>query len=356
VNILLETSRPYFDDALPLVSVVVVNFNGRESLLQCLLSVRKSVYSNFETVIVDNGSRDGSLDEVTRTFGDDPRIKMVRCNANLGLARARNLGVQVANGRIIAFLDNDAVPDARWLAEVVKVFTGDNTIGACQSKLLTMKDPTRFDCAGDYLTQFGFLLRRVEYGTADTGQFDTVQEIFSAKGASIIVRRDVLHQVDGFDPDYFMFVEETDLCWRIWLTGFRVLYIPNSVVYHRFGMTKDIAPSLSSFLVKYHGPKNYLATIVKNAGFSLGLRMIPLHLSIWTATIMVLLFKRRGREAVLVGRGLAWNILHLSSLQRKRQLVQHRIRRVSDSTIMSRIMRPMSIEYLLKRANDLSVW
>src|SRR5947209_12288604 len=133
---MVEIRAPYVDDALPLVSVVVVNFNGRESLLKCLMSVRKSDYPNFETVIVDNGSQDGSADEIVKSFGDDPRIKLVRCDTNLGLARARNIGAQVANGRFIAFLDNDAIPDARWLVEVVKVFTGDATIGACQSKLL----------------------------------------------------------------------------------------------------------------------------------------------------------------------------------------------------------------------------
>jgi len=346
----------HFDSALPMVSVVVVNFNGRESLLKCLSSIRKSTYSNIETIIVDNGSRDGSLDEVTKCFGDDPKIRLVRCSTNVGPARARNLGVQEAKGHLVAFLDNDAIPDTRWLVEVVKVFTSDSTVGACQSKLLTMKDPTRFDCAGDYLTPFGFLLQRVEYGIVDKGQFDTIEEIFSAKSASIIVRRDVLHEVEGFDADYFMFVEETDLCWRIWLRGFKVLYVPNSIVYHRFGMTKEIAPTLTSFLVKYHGPKNYLATIVKNAGFSLGLRMIPVHVSIWIATMALLFFKRRGVEAALVGRGLAWNIIHLSLLQRKRLLVQRRIRTVSDSRFLPRVMRPMSTEYLLKRARDLSVW
>jgi len=354
--VLVEIRETSPDGTRPMVSVVVVNFNGRESLLKCLLSITKSVYSNFETIVVDNGSNDGSLDEVVKCFGDGPRIKLVRCKTNVGPAQARNLGVQIAQGNFIAFLDNDTIPDDRWLDEVIKVFTSDATIGACQSKLLTMKDPTRFDCVGDYLTPFGFLLQRVDYGIVDRGQFDEVAEIFSAKSASIIVRRDVLSEVDGFDADYFMFVEETDLCWRIWLRGFKVLYVPNSIVYHKFGMTKQIAPSLSSFLVKYHGPKNYLATIVKNAGFSLGLRMIPVHLSIWTATMIFLLFKRRGTEAALVGRGLAWNLTHLSDLQRKRSIVQRRIRKVSDSGILPRIMRPMPIEYIFKRAHQLTVW
>jgi len=291
-----------------------------------------------------------------KCFGADPGLKLVRCQTNLGPARARNLGVQVSNGDLIAFLDNDTIPDTRWLAEFVKVFASDSTVGACQSKLLTMKDPSKFDCAGDYLTPLGFLLQRVQYGVMDRGQFDTLEEIFSAKSASIIVRRDVLREVGGFDADYFMFVEETDLCWRIWLRGFKILFVPNSIVYHRFGMTREIAPTLSSFLVKYHGPKNYLATIVKNAGLSLGLRMIPIHISIWMVTMVLLLIKRRAGEAALVGRGLAWNVTHFSTVQRKRRLVQRGVRRVPDSAILPRIMKPMPLEYLLKRAHDLSVW
>ncbi|OLD02511.1 MAG: hypothetical protein AUJ07_08560 [Crenarchaeota archaeon 13_1_40CM_3_53_5] len=356
VKTVSEVGALRLDNELPMVSVVIVNFNGRTSLLKCLESITKSVYSKFETIIVDNGSQDGSIDEVMRRFGDDPHIKLVRSEANVGPARARNLGVQVARGHLVAFLDNDTITDPRWLIEVVKVFSSDVTVGACQSKLLTMKDPRNLDCAGDYLTPFGFLLQRAEYGVMDTGQFDTIEEIFSAKSASIIVRRDVLYEVGGFDADYFMFVEETDLCWRIWLRGFKILFVPDSIVYHRFGMTREISPALSSYLVSYHGPKNYLATIVKNVGFLLGLKMIPLHVFIWTAAIALLLFKRRTVEAALVGRGLAWNIIHLSNLQRKRLLVQSQIRRVPDSAILPRIMRPMPLEYLLKRAQKLSVW
>jgi len=344
------------DNQLPMVSVVIVNFNGRNSLIKCLESISKSIYSNYETIIVDNGSQDGSLEEVMKCFGHDPHIKLVKCQTNVGPARARNLGVQVSVGHLVAFLDNDTITDPRWLVEVVKVFTSDDNAGACQSKLLTMKDHRKLDCAGDYLTPFGFLLQRAEYGMIDRGQFETIEEIFSAKSASLIVRRDVLYEVGGFDADYFMFVEETDLCWRIWLRGFKILYVPNSIVYHRFGLTKEISPTLSSFLVKYHGPKNYLATIVKNAGFSLGLRMIPVHLSIWIVTMALLMFKGRAVEAAFVGRGLAWNVIHLSTLQRKRLLVQRHIRKVPDSRILPRIMRPMTLNYLLKRAHELSVW
>jgi len=144
---------------LPLVSIIIVNFNDKRHLYRCLSSILKSEYPSFEIIVVDNGSTDGSVELVKKLFGNNPRIKLIQNERNLGPAAGRNIGAEVAKGRYLAFLDNDTEVNPKWLKEAVKVMESDLTIGAAQCKLLLMGHRNRFDYAGDYLSPYGFLIQ-----------------------------------------------------------------------------------------------------------------------------------------------------------------------------------------------------
>jgi GT2 family glycosyltransferase len=155
-----------------------------------------------------------------------------------------------------------------------------------------------------------------------------------------------------FDEDFFIYVEETDLCWRIWLSGFQVGYVPSSVVYHAFGRTPKLQSPRTKFLGKYHGTKNYISMILKNAGsFSL-LKMLPIHVFCWMGIVGWHFVRRRVVEGVWIGKGIFYNLTNFDSIWRKRLRAQYVVRLVSDERIMPLILKRISPLYLYEKATQ----
>ncbi len=247
----------------PLVSVIIVNHNGIEFVDACLKSVLNSEYKNFEIIFVDNGSTDGSLGYVKKAFGNESRLRFVENRSSVGPAVGRNNGSKIAKGEYLIFLDNDTKVTAGWITGLVEALEKDTSIGAAQAKLLRM-DTDLYDCAGDYLGPLGFLIERSR-GQADKGQLDFTADILSAKSAASIIRKDLFDKIGGFDVDYYMYLEETDLSWRVWLAGFRVLFVPRAIVYHAFNTPKkDFKRYYPKYIVRYYGCRNYITTLIKN--------------------------------------------------------------------------------------------
>ncbi|MGC9203262.1 MAG: glycosyltransferase family 2 protein, partial [Thermoproteota archaeon] len=206
----------------PMVSVIIINYNGKNYLKNCLEHVLASDYDSFEIIVVDNGSKDGSSELVEQIANrTDRKIILLTNPTNIGLGKAQNQATKLASGKIFAFLDNDTKPDSKWLREAVKLFENPR-IGAVQCKLLLDGKDGVIDSIGSYLG-VGFLVHRVPPSRVkDTSQFSNVDEIFSTKGAAMLVRKKVFEEIGGFDPDYFLYEEEMDLCWRIWLAGYKI--------------------------------------------------------------------------------------------------------------------------------------
>lgn len=334
----------------PLVSVVIVNHNGIEFVDSCLRSVLNNNYPDFEVIFVDNASEDKSLEYVKNTFGSDKRLRFIENKASLGPAVGRNKAIACARGRYVAFLDNDTEVDKDWLTELVKVFESDPAIGAAQSKLLRTEQRESFDSTGDYLTPLGFLSERAR-GAKDTGQFDYVCDIFSAKSASSIIRKDVLDKIGAFDEDYYMYLEETDLCWRVWLSGQRVVFIPGSVVYHAYGTKKKAKIQYyPAYVVRYYGCRNYISTLIKNLGLLSLLKMLPFHILSWCCLAVMFTLKARFKDAVWIIKASLWNVFNLGSLLKKRHFIQKKIRMVKDSRFMPKIMTSRPLSYYLGKS------
>ena len=133
-------------ESFPSVSIVVVNYNGKELLKQCLLTLSKTDYPNYEVVVVDNASTDGSLTEIRNSFGSDPKIKVVENNQNVGHAEGCNIGAKNTQGRYIVFLDSDTEFNARnWLRELVKLMEKDDSVGLAQAKLVLAQNKNCLD-------------------------------------------------------------------------------------------------------------------------------------------------------------------------------------------------------------------
>jgi hypothetical protein len=333
----------------PLVSVVIVNYNAKEYLKSCLNSVLNTDYPNFEVIVVDNGSGDGSVKFLEEISKSKTNIVVLRNEENLGPSVARNQGIEKANGKYVAFLDNDTRVHLLWLKEAIKVFEADSKVGACQCKLILDDSDDIIDCVGEYLGQYGFLVQVAIAGEEkDRGQYDRQLEILAAKSAGMIVRRDILKKIGGFDDDFFIYLEETDLCWRIWLQGYKVVLIPSSTVYHKFGTTSKILAGKSNFLVKFHGTKNYILTLIKNLEFKNLLKILPIHIGIWISIAFFFLFKRQFKSAKWIIQGIFWNLVNYKKIIKKRKTVQEK-RVVKDKEIFPKIYRKKSFNYFVDK-------
>ena len=214
----------------PRVSVLVLNHNGREHLDACFHSLSSLDYpaNRLELMLVDNGSSDGSVAWMQANF---PAVRIVETGRNLGFAGGNNVGARVAQGEIVIFLNNDmrAAPD--WLAELVAPFRGAPDVACVGSRILDW-DGARVDFADSGLNfcGYGYQLNHGRRAADDVGG---VRPQLAVCGGAMAVRRDLFLQWDGFDEDFFAFYEDTDLSWRFWVLGYRVLLAPRSVTYHR---------------------------------------------------------------------------------------------------------------------------
>jgi GT2 family glycosyltransferase len=291
--------------------------------------VLRSNYQRLELIVVDNGSKDGSMSAIQSSLRD-PRVRIIRNATNLGFSRANNAGAKIANGSYLMFLNFDTVVDPDWLTEIIHEMEEDSMLAIVQCKLLVMDQPTILDNVGHYIDTLGltYFIGRLEQ---DLGQYDR-QEIFAAYGAAFLVRADTFRKLSGFDDDFFFLFEETDLCWRARIAGFKIAYIPRGKVYHKGGAsyresTRDYSTTTYFFV------RNRLASLLKNYELENLLKYAPTNVLIMI--LLALLHATRGkvREAVAVMQGLLWNMWNINATIRKRGIVG-RMRRVRDQALL----------------------
>ena len=249
----------------PKVSIIIVNYNGKELLQKCLDSLLKVNYDNFEIILVDNNSTDGTVEFITKNY---PSLIIIKLDSNKGFAEPNNVAAKISKGKYLLFLNNDTVVTPNFISEMVKVMETDKKIAVCQSLLL--KPDGSVDSSGDFIDHLG-----VVYNSKT--KIDEIREVSSARGASMLVRSDIFEKLDGFDQKFFVTFEDVDLCWRSWILGYRVLIIPTSIVYHEGGITiKKIKSEIA-----FHGFKNQLAMKITNFEPILAMRNMMLFFGIY---------------------------------------------------------------------------
>ncbi len=226
----------------PLVSVIIVNFNGRALLEDCLKSLGKTTYNNYEVFVVDNNSSDDSVKFVKENY---PQINLIQLEKNFGFAQPNNIAAKKAKGEFLIFLNSDTEVTPSWISELVNAANQDPNIAICQSLLL--KKNGDIDSSGDFIDTLG---RAYSSRIRPT----QVRKILSARGASLMVRRDCFFDLGGFEKNFFASFEDVDLGWRAWIYGYKVILVPSSVVVHIGGQTVN---RLSSE-IQFHGVKNTL--------------------------------------------------------------------------------------------------
>lgn len=222
-----------------LVSVIVVNWNRKELLRNCLGSLQKQDYPSFEVILVDNGSQDGSVEMAESEFSASFRLTIVRNQVNRGFCAANNQGIAIARGAHVALLNNDAEADPAWISQLILGVRERPDIGMVASKILVYEDPSTIDKAG-HLIYLDGQNRGRGTGQKDTGQFDRVEEVLWPDGCACLYRASMLAEIGGFDEDFFAYADDAELGLRARIAGWGCIYIPGAVVKHHRGATLGV--------------------------------------------------------------------------------------------------------------------
>jgi len=240
----------------PLVSIIIVNFNGKSYLEKCLSSLSKVKSPKFEIIIVDNCSSDDSLDFVKINY---PTILRIKLEKNFGFAYPNNIGAKNAKGELLLFLNNDTYVEPNFLDYLVNAINENSDVAICQGLLL--KPDMTIDSSGDFIDTMG-----VSYSSKNKVKKNS--EILSAKGACMIIKKEIFKKLNGFDEHFFITFEDVDLGWRTWMLGYKVIIVPKSIVYHYGGKTIDTIRSE----IMFHGYKNQIIMKLTNFEFYYALK------------------------------------------------------------------------------------
>ncbi|NJD54175.1 MAG: glycosyltransferase family 2 protein [Candidatus Methanoperedens sp.] len=228
------------------VSIIVLNWNGKQYLETCLSSLVRQTYKNIEIIFVDNGSSDGSIDFVRNKF---PGIVISGHTTNLGFAEGVNSGIRISKGEFIATINNDAQADENWVNNLVRVIESDPGIGCCASKMMRYYDRNIIDSAGIVIYQNGNAYDRGRE-EKDTGQYDKMEEIFGSCAGAAIYRREMLDEIGLFDKEYFAYFEDVDLSFRMHLFGWKCIFAPDAIVYHMHSATAKSSSPFKIFFIE----------------------------------------------------------------------------------------------------------
>lgn len=313
----------------PLVSVIILNWNGAEILPRCLEAVSKQTFVDYEIILVDNASEDHSLNDIENRW---PTVRIVRLEANMGYAEANNRGARQSKGDWLAFLNNDAFPHPVWLERLVEAMRNHPQYAFFASRIFQADQPELMDSAGDILHTSGSAWHRGNKKPSESFQAEEA-EVFSPSGAAAFYNRDAFLKAGAFDADYFSHHEDVDLGFRLRLLGYRCLYIPGAVVSHigsaSFG---DEGPTTI-----YQTQRNMVWTYYKNMPGPLFWRYLPAHIF---ANLFFLLHYSLKRQIKAVWKakwdaltGLPGVIKKRSAIQQNMKADQVKIAQVLDHSI-----------------------
>jgi GT2 family glycosyltransferase len=290
------------------VSVLIPNYNGIRFLEGCLGSLRRQHFTDYEVIVVDDASTDGSVGYVRRTF---PEVRVIPLVSNGGFSRSTNRGIQEARGEYVALLNNDTIIDPDWLGELVSALDAHPEVDFCASRLMYYHQRSLIDSAGDGYYRGG-MAYKIGHGKPFSNHYGIAREVFGPCAAASIYRRSFFELVGLFDDDLVDYGTDVDLNFRAQLLGLRCRYVPTAVVYHwEAGSTDDTSPN---FIRRIN--RNGLITFFKD--YPLGLAIVN-----WRAivhTFFYTLVTMPYPMAALSGRVLALTLL--PSVLRKRWSVQ----------------------------------
>ena len=304
----------------PKVSMIVSNLNGMQLNLikDCVDSLIKPNYPNWELIVVDNASTDNSVEYLKNRFKKHANCFIVQNPINM-YSQGLNLGAKKASGKYLAYFNNDVAITKDYLENLVRELEKNPKLAIAQGKLLNYKDRKFIDSAGETMDFFG---NPVTIGAKerDLGQFNNVEDILSASGSACMIKKSIFEKIGGYDPSYGIGYEDMDLALRTRRLGYIVKRFPEAVVYH-----KRAATDLADFIrvkVKWHFNKNRLTTMIKNYPSGLLIQTLPVTLGLY---IFIMLYEWVVKNNWKIGwvrlTSLIWIVLNLVTILNSREKI-----------------------------------
>ena len=329
------------------VAVIIPHYNGQQLLEDCLPFLFRTDYSDYTVYLVDNASTDGSAEWAKRQY---PQLRIIRSESNLGYAGGCNLGIRSTAEEYVVLLNNDTEVRPDWLTHLSGALDVDPSVAAAQPKILWLKDRAKFDYsggAGGLMDRYGYPYcrgRLFESIEDDHGQYDGAHpDIFWASGSASIYRRSALDRVGLLDEDFFMHMEEIDLCWRLHLAGYRVNSVPHSVIYHLSGGSLPAG----DFRKMYLNHRNSQLMLWKNFSLVTLMWIWPARVALEVMAFAKALASGNWEWARAIVQASAWMIEHPFTVWRKHRQTQ-RVRKITDHAILETMYRgSIALRYFL---------
>jgi GT2 family glycosyltransferase len=325
----LQKDRQYF----PRVSVVIVNYNGYRWLKLFVPYLVKTQYPDFEIIIVDNASKDESIQFLTENF---PEIKLVKCSDNKGIAEGNNIGAAQSTGEVLAFLNNDMEVSSDWLTKAISKLTSDENIAAVQCKIMRYDNRKEIDCIGLSVDRYNFF-RVIGHGEIDNGQYNNLNEIGASHGGAMAVWKHIFCEVGCFDSLFFMYYEDVDLSWRIRLAGYKICPAISSTVYHVGSATSNIRSSDNRWnpspFFSFLSSRNNIYCWLKNSRLKNITIYWPIFLFGNLAIGLLLVPVVSLKVGISYFKGLIWPLRHFRYIMSQRKKIQCLIKKQKDNIL-----------------------
>lgn len=295
----------------PFVSIIVVTWNSKGYLQACLEKLHTQTYTNFEILVIDNASEDGTVEKLE---AESIFLHIEKLSSNFGFAIANNIGAHLAHGKWLVLLNADAFPEPDWLEQLVRTAEQNPEYSFFSSRQLQFDKPQLLDGSGDAYHISGLAWRH-GYNHSTINNELKQREVFSACAAAALYSREEFLSVNGFDDDYFSYFEDVDLGFRLRLGGGKCLYVPGAIVHH---VGSASTGKRSDFSV-YYGYRNLIWTFVKNMPTSLIWIFLPLHIITILFFAFYLTWRGQGR---VIWKAIFDAIYGLPKMIKKRKVIQ----------------------------------
>ncbi len=275
----ISTRESSFIDMPPKVAIIIVNWNGADDTIECIKSLKKCSYPNYETIIVDNGSNKGDVKLFENEF--EKSIQIIKNNTNLGFAGGVNTGIKFALKRgadYILLLNNDTIVEPDFLNILIKYGERDSLIGVLTPKICYYSAPHLIWSAGGYINKIRS--SGVPFGERKKDdEFNENRFISFASGCCMLIKRRIVTKIGLFDENYFLYLEDVDFCWRVLKEGYKILYVARSKIYHKVNVTSKKA---SALLPLYYTTRNriYFARKLLDKWFFLSISYLTITMFI----------------------------------------------------------------------------
>ncbi len=333
----------------PSVEVIILTHNGRKHIERCLNSLKKTNYSNFRVSVVEQNSSDGTAEFISEKHA---WVNLILNKENKSFAEGNNDILRNSKAKYCVLLNDDTEQEPNWIRKLVRIAERRKDVGALQPKILSMRDRKKFEYAGaggGFIDMYGYPVCRGRVFDSiekDEGQYDNLIETFWSCGAAMLLNMEAIRKVGYLDETFGSYGEELDLCWRLNLAGYKIIFVPDSVIYH-LG-SASWGKKEYNFKREYLHQRNHWIPLFKNYSMKNWFRILPVKLFLEFITAFGFMFSnpRKSLASVMANFWVAGNF---GRLVKKNRGVSS-LRKISDEEMMRKMIKTsVALHYFLSR-------